>query len=64
MRFTSPTYSVVENAGPAVVCVIKDSEIDQPFSVDVISLELIPADATGEQSRAFEWPITLDHLTE
>ena len=55
---------MVENAGPAVVCVIKDSEIAQSFSVDVISLELIPADATGEQSRAVQWPITLHHLTE
>ena len=63
MRFTSLTYSVVENAGPAVVCVIRDSEIAQPFSVDVISLELIPADATGEQ-RAVEWSITSHHLTE
>ena len=55
---------MVENAGTAVVCVIKDSEIAQSFSVDVISLELIPADATGELSRAVQWPITLHHLTE
>ena len=58
MRFTSPTYSVVENDGPAVVCVMRDSEIAQSFRVDVISLELIPADATGELSRTMEWPIT------
>ena len=51
MRFTSPTYSVVENAGPAVVCVIKDSEIAQSFSVRVRSLEPAPPNATGEPSN-------------
>ena len=59
VRFTSPTYDVVENAGPAVVCVMKDLEVVGSFDVTITSRETIPQDAEGMHSAQVQVPIAL-----
>ena len=59
VSFTSPTYDVVENAGPAIVCVMKDLEVVGSFDVTITSRETIPQDAEGMHSSQVQVPIAL-----
>ena len=50
VTFTSPNYEVLENNGPAVVCVRKDLDVVGSFFVTISSRESVPRDAEGIHS--------------
>ena len=46
--FENDSYSVDEEDGPVIVCVVREGEIADTLTIQISTAELVPPQATGE----------------
>ena len=47
--FENISYTVDEEGGPVIVCVLREGEIAETLTIQISTAELVPPQATGRQ---------------